>query len=254
MKFLDKIILNFDLFQNKRNNITAKLGFKNPIQIYYAYNTNFNEFLADIFNCEEVLRLINIYDEFPISFSLCKELNNKTKLKIISFLLIKYSSIKFLNSIQNSRILPTDIIIKKTAHGKPYLEFSKKVESKISIVAIGFRNLGIDIEKIRFFNSKLLKKIFSEDEFKNAKLFFKYADFKNRVKDINIAYSIMFSIKESVSKAIGLGLKLDFKKIKISIKEEIIKIKVRYMNVKQEYSAIYILKEDFVCTLVEQIN
>ncbi|MHA1376882.1 MAG: 4'-phosphopantetheinyl transferase family protein [Candidatus Helarchaeota archaeon] len=121
------------------------------------------------------------------------------------------------------------------------------------IVAVsGFNEIGIDIEKIRNFPPRLLKKFVNPKDI--LELFYCIVKSRNFEISQNELFTTIWCMKEAVSKASGLGLKLDLRKIKTQAKSN--KIFVRLCNQKvDEIYTINILKEDkYIIAIAEKLN
>ena len=85
-------------------------------------------------------------------------------------------------------------------YGKPYLKkdmyFNISHSGECAVLAFGNKEIGIDIEKIDDGNLKLMPYVFTENE-------------REWIKEDPERFHIMWSIKESVMKATGLGMSLE---------------------------------------------
>ena len=175
----------------------------------------------------------------------------------------KSAVIKLLESASIKKIDQSHINIFKYDSGQPGVQFkdealNEKVYISFShkddyhVVAAGLKPLGIDIEKKREFYPTIIRAIFTERESQNIKHIFKFINDKEAEKDMNLAYTCLFSLKESVSKAIGRGLGINFKKILINLTENSIKIHV--LNDMSIFQGYLTLMKDKIISLIEKIN
>ena len=171
--------------------------------------------------------------------------------------------IELLRLINIDHVDPSDIEIIQLDTGQPKVKFKKPISSKeihisfshkdkFEVVATSFTPSGIDIEKKRSFNSKLIEKIFVESEFANKNKIFNYIDVINEEKDMDIACTCLFSLKESVSKAVGKGLKIKFNEIRINLMKNKARIEITYL--KEIFHGYLIKKGSYVISFVEKIN
>ena len=105
-------------------------------------------------------------------------------------------------------------------YGKPYLKnidkyFSISHTKNISVCVISDKEIGVDIEYLRY-NELVMKRMFNEKEI----------DLIKSSKNKEEMFTIIWTIKESYSKLLGLGLNYNFKNIdtfnlknKISVKK-----------------------------------
>lgn len=109
-------------------------------------------------------------------------------------------------------------VILKGEHGKPYLKDFPHIHYNIShtdglvACAIGDRQVGIDVERIRPFRQNILKKVFSEAE-------------RHRMEEIPESersqyFFRIWTLKESYLKAAGLGITVPLTTISFEWKEE----------------------------------
>ena len=107
------------------------------------------------------------------------------------------------NSIEN---LNCEII--NNEYGKPLdkknkIFFNKSHSNDLNVALIGDKICGIDIEIIREYNDLIAKKICSDNEYNFLK--------KSSQKDYD--YTLLWVLKESYLKCIGIGLLYPLKKI-----------------------------------------
>lgn len=117
------------------------------------------------------------------------------------------------NNISNYTIIYSE-------YGKPYLKninkyFNVSNTKNISVCVFSDKEIGVDIECLRY-NELVMKRMFNEKEINLIK----------KSKNKKEMFTIIWTIKESYSKLIGLGLNYNYKKIdtfniknKISIKK-----------------------------------
>ncbi|WP_349947761.1 4'-phosphopantetheinyl transferase superfamily protein [Lacrimispora sp. BS-2] len=109
-------------------------------------------------------------------------------------------------------------VILQGEHGKPYLKDFPDIHYNIShtdgmvACAIGDRQLGIDVERIRPFRQNILKKVFSDAE-------------RHRMEEISEEdrsqyFFQIWTLKESYLKATGLGITIPLTTISFEWKEE----------------------------------
>ncbi|MHA1299175.1 MAG: 4'-phosphopantetheinyl transferase family protein [Candidatus Helarchaeota archaeon] len=117
-----------------------------------------------------------------------------------------------------------------------------------------FKQIGVDIEKIRNFSPRLLNKFLNpKDILKLFHCVIEYRALKISVSQ-NEIYTIIWCIKEAVSKASGLGLKINLRKLETNIKNN--KIFVRLYDKKEDETyLINILKEDkYIIAIAEKLD
>ena len=205
------------------------------------------------FNPIEKINLSKRKDPRPITLFISKEKKNIGKLAVIE--LLKLINVK--------NIKRSDIKIYKLDSGKPkvqlvdrllneeiYISFSHKDD--LHLVAAGFKPIGVDIEKRREFSPKLIKKIFTRAESENIESIFDFLNHKKVEKNKHLIYTSLFSLKESTSKAIGLGLSIDFKKILINFKKNTIKIVISNFN--SNFIGYITQKYGYIISIVEQVD
>ena len=73
--------------------------------------------------------------------------------------------------------------------------------------------------------------------------------------NLDVAHTAIFSIKEAVAKALGLGLKINLKDIHLTLNEKIIKVRISKNGFyEREYYAISHYIDNYVFTLTERIQ
>ncbi len=104
------------------------------------------------------------------------------------------------NNINNYTIIYNE-------YGKPYLKninkyFNVSNTKNISVCVFSDKEIGVDIECLRY-NELVMKRMFNEKEINLIK----------KSKNKKEMFTIIWTIKESYSKLIGLGLNYNYKKI-----------------------------------------
>lgn len=201
----------------------------------------------------------NVLKEFFNEF----ERKIKTKRKLIGEILAKYCVAKILEDSEINDIRLSQITVKRNMAGMPLiiinheLKINKQIFISIShkddwhVAVASFNKVGIDIERIRLFKSSLLNKIFTEEEITNALKIIPFLNSFNKTKNtLNIAHTSIFSIKEAVSKALGLGLRINFKNINILLDGRNIEIELNNLNCKEKFSVNLYLYNNYICTLI----
>ncbi|PEF72423.1 4'-phosphopantetheinyl transferase [Bacillus pseudomycoides] len=143
-------------------------------------------------------------------------------------------------------LLPHEIQIITNRYGKPYLQHNKSFHFNIShsgdwiICAVDEKPVGIDIEKIEKLNVAIAAEFFAPEENSNLQK-------KNEEEKLLFFYRY-WSLKESYSKALGLGLSLPFHQFSIQfIKNEIlVKSDVKHPKC---YFKEYHLADEYVMSL-----
>lgn len=121
----------------------------------------------------------------------------------------------------NSIIDSYNFEIINNKYGKPLIRsnnlyFNKSHCDDISVAIIDNQLCGIDIENIRKYNDLMAKKICSYNEY----------EFLKKSKNIDYDFTLLWVLKESYLKCIGVGLSYPLKKVsfvandKISFKKE----------------------------------
>lgn len=117
--------------------------------------------------------------------------------------------------------MPHEIQITTNRYGKPYLQHNKSFHFNIShsgdwiVCAVDEKPVGIDIEKIEKLNVAIAAEFFAPEETSNLQ--------KKREEEKLLLFYRYWSLKESYSKALGLGLSLPFHRFSIQfIKNEIL--------------------------------
>lgn len=116
-------------------------------------------------------------------------------------------------------------------YGKPYLKkinkyFNISNTKNISVCVFSDKEIGVDIEYIRY-NELVMKRMFTLEE----------CEFVNNSKNKDEIFTLIWTIKESYSKLLGLGLNYNFKKI------DTFKIKNK-INIKKY--------QNYIVTIIEE--
>lgn len=116
-------------------------------------------------------------------------------------------------------------------YGKPYLKkinkyFNISNTKNISVCVFSDKEIGVDIEYIRY-NELVMKRMFTLEE----------CVFVNNSKNKAEIFTLIWTIKESYSKLLGLGLNYNFKKI------DTFKIKNK-INIKKY--------QNYIVTIIEE--
>ena len=127
----------------------------------------------------------------------------------------------------NDYILNNGFKIINNKYGKPSYKngdiyFNKSHAKDLSVAIIDNKSCGIDIEKIRTFNELMANKICSNEEI----------TFLNGVSNKDYYFTLLWVLKESFLKCIGVGLSVPMKKINF-IKHN--KINLEMKNFKMKY-------------------
>ena len=127
----------------------------------------------------------------------------------------------------NDYILNNGFKIINNKYGKPSYEnsdiyFNKSHTKDLSVAIIDNKSCGIDIEKIRIYHELMANKICSDEEI----------TFLNSVSNKDYYFTLLWVLKESFLKCIGVGLSVPMKKINF-IKDN--KINLEMKNFKMKY-------------------
>ena len=229
-KFKEDIMI----IQGEKAFLLISLGNKKD---FYSQNLENQVCLQYFFNNEEI-------EEYLSKNKKYFWLNGRFLAKTAIIKLLKYSnlnyfpytSIRILNNTPNRPIL----IMPEIPNNQ--MIFFSIAHSHEKIIAIAsFSQIGADIEKIRKFSPRLLKKFLNPKDI--LKIFQILSDSKVFSLSENEICTTLWCIKEAVSKASGLGLKLDFCKMTLHFKNN--KIYARILNQNEnEIYFVKILKED----------
>jgi 4'-phosphopantetheinyl transferase len=107
-----------------------------------------------------------------------------------------------------------EIIIETDAYGKPYLEahrdfyFNIAHSGKWVVCAIAEYPVGVDVEEIKPIEEDVVRSVLTKEE---------YAEYLSRSGDERLGYFFeMWTLKESIIKAAGLGLSLPLDEVIVS--------------------------------------
>lgn len=131
----------------------------------------------------------------------------------------------------NDYILNNGFKIINNKYGKPSYEnsdiyFNKSHTKDLSVAIIDNKSCGIDIEKIRTFNELMVNKICSNEEI----------TFLNSVSNKDYYFTLLWVLKESFLKCVGVGLSVPMKKInfikdnKINVETDKYKFKIIFFE------------------------
>jgi len=138
--------------------------------------------------------------------------------KVIAYLLLR-------KALEDVEIDHGNLDFSYTVHGKPYfrelpIEFSISHSNEIVAVVLDQTEVGLDVEKLREVNPRLVNKVFSLKERKK---------FSNHLLDKNI-FCKAWTIKESYTKCLGEGLYVDFSTLSFDLSKDINCINNLYIN------------------------
>lgn len=126
-------------------------------------------------------------------------------------------------------------------YGKPIIKnkkifFNKSHTNKFSVLVIDNKLCGIDIENIKEYNDLISKKICSKEEY----------EYLNNIQNKNYYFTLLWVLKESYIKCLGLGLSYKMNKISF-IKNNKIITKINGYNftiIKYKNNIISICRKD----------
>ena len=182
---------------------------------------------------------------------------------ILDNILMKNAVINVLKSLNYKKINPLSFLIGRNEKGMPFINnidfknlptiyVTSSHKEDIHIAAASINKIGIDIEKKISFSEALINKVFTRDEIHNSlKIIERLIKDRNEI-DQDLAYTIMFSFKEAVSKALGLGLRLNFKEIKIIINKH--QIQAKFLNFNDNYKINCYIEDEYTFILAEKID
>lgn len=215
---------------------------------FYPIHLENKEFFKIYFTDREINEYLNKKKKY---FWLYGRLLAKTSiiklLKYSNLNYIPYNAIEILNNSPNRPILNISELLN-----------SKRINFSIShsldkiVASASFNQIGVDIERIRNFSTRLLKKFLNpKDILKILHFLSNNTTLKPSENEIN---TTLWCIKEAVSKASGLGLKLDFRKMRIIVRNNETFVKILNQNKKEIYF-IKILEEDnYIIAIAKKIN
>lgn len=199
---------------NIKNNIL-----NNEIHIYW---TNTSIYKKNIFHVASTLSNTEIEIAGKYKFKRDKE----------RYLISRYLLKKILSGYTD--IPANNIIIKNSFYGKPEIENELKIKFNLShsgdkiVFAFTLNNeIGIDIEKIEFSvnHMEIAENYFSEDE-----IFL----LKKQKEDIVNNFYYIWTRKEALLKAIGVGLLPDLKKISVINNYFLLDLELKEINIDKE--------------------
>ncbi|MHA1419191.1 MAG: SDR family NAD(P)-dependent oxidoreductase [Candidatus Heimdallarchaeaceae archaeon] len=156
---------------------------------------------------EEIIRFMR--NQEKTAFQKIK--NNKRKMEYLAGLI---AAKELYSQIENNTDVFSDIEIRKTAKGQPYIyNLPEKKKSNLflsishsenyALAAVGSNPIGIDIEKIEERNESFYKEAFTERE-------------RSTISNDKELGTVYWTIKEAVSKALGEGLNISLHDIEIN--------------------------------------
>ena len=117
----------------------------------------------------------------------------------------------------------SDYELAEGEHGKPFIKgredafFNLSHSGRMVVLAISDKEVGVDVEKNQFFKDSLISYVFSTKETALAKEISKdFRDFDAEdLQPSDLAYTRLWTVKESIMKYSGLGITLEPKMIEI---------------------------------------
>ena len=202
------------------------------VNVFYSYISN------DSYESSYLQNLMTMPNEIQQKNLKFKRIQDKY-LHLAGKLLLR----KGLN-VLNSRYSLKDI--KYNEYSRPFffdtIDFNISHSDKIVVCAIGENvKIGIDIEKIRTIDFHNYKSVLTLNEFKRV----------NLSNNKHSTFFQIWTVKESISKAIGSGMYLPFKNIEVEEGLDIVKIKGNWyiysLNINKGYCCHIALskREDF---------
>lgn len=248
----------------KRNKSFNQFPFIKPLSIHLIQSTYiknyiegkclFDNLINYFFNQEELI----LYSNFTKNGSIRK--------RLIGQIIGKIAVLNVLASCKIKDILPSQIILKKNHLGMPIIELNNvpidfdihvsiSHKDDLNIAAAGLNRIGIDIERKRHFGPIFIKRIFTEKEIERSIQIFNHIDSNKNGIDKDLAYTCLFSIKESVAKALGYGLRIDFREINIIPSDSDIKVELkRFKDQDFCFNPLIYLKNNYIFTLIEYVG
>lgn len=148
--------------------------------------------------------------------SRCKQNGDKYR-SLLAGVLLRYG-------LEQEGIAYETVVFAENSHGKPFLKSPEGIFFSIShsedyvVCAFSTQNLGVDIEdrqricRKKAMLEKIAKRSFTEDEY------IRYENIQNFVEKCEY-FLRLWTRKESCSKAVGLGLGMDFSQMDVSSDE-----------------------------------
>ena len=150
-------------------------------------------------------------------------------------------------------VLRSDIVIRKKEGGKPYMlkipfrdglivEFNTSYCQNMMLIGINpTGDIGVDIEKIEFFDKILMHDYFSENEKKSVLML-------PLEKQNKMCYKI-WTAKEAFLKAIGSGLSVSLDCVEVEFRQDFFSVK----NIQKKYQSwngrIYQIENKYICAV-----
>ncbi|KMQ32159.1 4'-phosphopantetheinyl transferase family protein [Bacillus cereus] len=168
--------------------------------------------LPEVNNMEEYEKLVWVLDEDEKNRYYSYLVNFKKIEFLFGRLLLKTILAEYLNIPLNQ------IIFKKNKYGKLFLEkiidnntINFNISHTEGLLACVFSldyKIGIDVEKIRQHNLEIMKLVFSENEIEDILVF-------GSLKTVFESFSLIWTRKEAIMKAIGQGFAINPKNIQV---------------------------------------
>ncbi|MFX1451327.1 MAG: 4'-phosphopantetheinyl transferase family protein [Promethearchaeota archaeon] len=215
---------------------------------FYSLNLENHAYIQYFFRNEEI-------EEYLSKNKKYFWLNGRFLVKTAIIKLLKYSNLNYfpytsIRIIKNTPNRPILIMPEISCNKRIFFSIAHSQEKIIAIAS--FSQIGADIEKVRKFPPRLLKKFLNPKDF--LKIFHIFTKSKAFRLSENEIYTTFWCIKEAVSKATGLGLKLDFRKMALYFKNSKIYVKILNQN-KNEIYFVKILKEDnYIIAIAKKLN
>lgn len=192
----------------------------------------------------QIIDTANITDEEYNNYKAIVSKNTVTRTERMRFDTDKRSTIageaaaKLMLS-KKRRIPARDILFFVSDRGKPYIKdnlyFNISHSSGMVAIAVHETEIGIDIEKIRSFDERILDRVCTQNE-KNYILSAKTESEKNE------RFFTIWTLKEAYFKCIGTGIAVDLKSAEFQIKDgEVIFHKENFTAVTSVYNNHYII-------------
>lgn len=128
-------------------------------------------------------------------------------------------------------------------HGKPYagvnFYFNISHSGDKVICAVCNKEIGCDIEKIRDINESLIARCFTEKE--------------QSIIDDEIKFFRLWTAKESLLKAMGIGITEKLKSFELYVKNNKL-LSIKYDNINYSFKELYILKDYSITICVKDVT
>jgi len=146
-----------------------------------------------------------------------------------------------------------NILIKEDENGKPYIEnsdvyFNLSHSGERVMCAMGRHKVGCDVQKIKPVDTKLAQRFFAKDEYETIMSEQNESDRTKRLVRL-------WTLKESFSKAVGLGLKMPLNSFCIELSNDV-KV-LQNVSQKDYYFKEYDLHDGYyyaVCSTAKQMG